>query len=75
MIADPTYSKRVQLCLQCPHGSRRSGICTADRDRKQFHDHAISGECPKLVYALGLPVRMSDYTPTPTNATKGRCCS
>lgn len=73
MIADSTYSKRVQLCLQCPHGSRRTGACTVDG--KQFHDHATTGECPKLVFALGLPARMSDYTPTPTNATKGRCCS
>jgi hypothetical protein len=71
MIADPTYSKRVQLCIRCPYGSRRTGACM--EDKRQFHEHAVSGECPKLIYGLGLPARMSDYVPTPTNATEGGC--
>lgn len=76
MIADPTYSKRVQLCIRCPHGSRRTGACTVDR--KQYHDHALSGECQKGYYSVSgrMPppaIIDPDYVPTPTNATLGGC--
>lgn len=50
MSLPPEYSWRVQLCIRCAFGSSRAA-CSVDG--KQYHDHALSGECPKDVYEGG----------------------
>jgi hypothetical protein len=78
MKVDSIYADRVQKCIQCSFGSARNAACT--EDKQQFHDHALSGDCPKGYYSVSgrmPPPAIIDpgYKPTPANATRGRCCS